>query len=778
MAVLISVTLFLPCVKADIQLSQEFVEPVKNWSFEEIGNSVCECPPWTSNNGGWRDPRSDVNGDGKVTSSDILYLQIVVTKIVKGILTHEEALAQYPQCDVTGNGKINTSDILQVQIDVTKMAKGLYTIHRLDGKYSWYTNGGGDYEMWQWLDSDAIEATAGQTVVFSFWFYPESVALDGSQNTARAEIYYEYSGGSNTVYGVWIGPTELNWWNVYVTADLPSTTTAVKVIINGKPDFKVWIDLAQLTTTAPDTSTANPYSTEYEFVVPSDGDAQVTYHHEVEVYVWSEWNWRDFWFKAIEVDDWVLNVKIDGTLRYSGSTSDALKCQPVSVDLGPLSAGYHTLEFDFVEQWSGGKVKFCVALFGDPNLGKAALTRFHVDVPDYGDSEVRYKVKTTTYFSINDDYFLNGFADDFIDDLYVNGLKWMDWEWGDIYAWGDGFCYPLGTYDKDWETIQFDYGEIWGGGSLDFEFISWTNQRDKIGPPKFYAVGKAEHAWLVPPDPEYPGIPSDVVIEDARFYGGSKWKFADTPEFSERYFETRLRINASYSSGSSYFNTRVEVGVGLGWAEWALGPGTMDDLGVLLNFTCLAFDTNMKNPSWWWDLYLSSITLDIYSCPYVELEGVEHYPTGESIVNPDSTIAVDYTGTVIMFVAGILQPEIGLTTATIGALVGLAIKGIAAGTKYVQAQKTYPYTIETQTVSHYGLKYKKSMYIYAPDKYLGSKNDLVFFKLDPVAGMHCGLTKVVLRGSIMAYYCTSGLIESHPIADVELTLCIPWFVRG
>ena len=217
-----------------------------NWSFEEIGSSVCECPPWTSNNGGWRDPRSDTNEDGEVHSNDVLFIQIVLTKIAKGLLTQEEALAQYPQCDVNGDGKISSADILVVQIDITKIAQGQVIFHRLDGKYSWYTSGGGDYQMWQWLDSDAIQAVAGQTVTFSFYFYPESVSSDGSQNNARAEIYYEYSGGSNTVYGVWISRTELDWWEAYVTASLPSTTTTVKVVMHGKPDFKAWVDLAQL----------------------------------------------------------------------------------------------------------------------------------------------------------------------------------------------------------------------------------------------------------------------------------------------------------------------------------------------------------------------------------------------------------------------------------------------------------------------------------------------------------------------------------------------------
>lgn len=66
----------------------------------------------------------------------------------------------------------------------------------LDGSYSWYTSGGGDYYMWRYVDSShALNAIKGKKVKFSFWFYPETVASDGSENEARAEVYYEYTTG-------------------------------------------------------------------------------------------------------------------------------------------------------------------------------------------------------------------------------------------------------------------------------------------------------------------------------------------------------------------------------------------------------------------------------------------------------------------------------------------------------------------------------------------------------------------------------------------------------
>jgi hypothetical protein len=235
--VLLLVTLFPSCVKADIQLTSEFMEPVKNWSFEDIDLSVCEAQSWASNNGGWRALRSDVNEDGIVSGGDRI--------LIGNALFSEPGDPNYnPNADLNGDRYINGADMIICGNDFWKeMGVDAFC---LNDNHSWYTSGGGDYIMWQKLDPNITQTIAGQKVLFSFYFYPESVASDGSQNNARAEIYYEYSGGSHTENGTWIAPTELNWWNAYVTASLPSTTTTVKVIIHGIPDFKAYIDSASL----------------------------------------------------------------------------------------------------------------------------------------------------------------------------------------------------------------------------------------------------------------------------------------------------------------------------------------------------------------------------------------------------------------------------------------------------------------------------------------------------------------------------------------------------
>ena len=239
-------------VKTDMEL-------LKNWSFEVRDNAsihggypndgVYECPPWSSNNGGWRNVRGDLDFDG-----DCDY--------VDARLFSNAYIGDYDwHADFDGDGDVDYADI-RIFCDSYISDKPRH----LDGLYSWYTSGGGDYQMWQWLDSDAIQAVAGQTVMFSFYFYPKSVVSDGSQNNARAEIYYEYSGGSNTAYGVLVCPSELKWWKAYVAATLPSTITAVKVIMHGKPDFKAWVDSASfsiwsgVTNLTVEVSSESPYA--------------------------------------------------------------------------------------------------------------------------------------------------------------------------------------------------------------------------------------------------------------------------------------------------------------------------------------------------------------------------------------------------------------------------------------------------------------------------------------------------------------------------------------
>ena len=238
MTFLVLATLFLPCVKADVQLPQEFVDPVKNSSFEEIGSSVCDCSPWTSNNGGWREVRYDTNEDGTVN-----VLDIILCCINMGTVPPEP-----PECDINDDGSVNTLDIILVSTNLGK-EMGIHAFC-LDGNHSWYTSGGGDYKMWQTLDSNTLNSIKGNDVTFTFWFLPKSVVSDGSENYARAAIFVYVPGiGLWEVTGDWVYPTEKKWHSAFVSAFIPSPAALVMVKIHGKPDFKSWIDLTSLSIT-------------------------------------------------------------------------------------------------------------------------------------------------------------------------------------------------------------------------------------------------------------------------------------------------------------------------------------------------------------------------------------------------------------------------------------------------------------------------------------------------------------------------------------------------
>jgi len=54
------------------------------------------------------------------------------------------------------------------------------SLEHLDGSYSWYTSGGGDYYMWRYADtSHALNAIKGKKVKFSFSFDPEVTIVNG-----------------------------------------------------------------------------------------------------------------------------------------------------------------------------------------------------------------------------------------------------------------------------------------------------------------------------------------------------------------------------------------------------------------------------------------------------------------------------------------------------------------------------------------------------------------------------------------------------------------------
>jgi serine protease AprX len=230
-------------------ITQDMALP--NKSFEEVDEptgSRGALLDWSTNNGGRQEIAGDVNHDHRMTLADVGKMDLCYSGVIPGPPYIDPSTGKYLLPDVNGDGAVTLIDVALVDHYYSGLIK--WPLAR-DGDHSWYTSGGGDYLMWQWLDSDAVSALAGHTVMFSFWFNPESATSDGKQDNARAEIYYEYDGGSNIFNGSWIQPTERGWWYAYVTVSLPLNLTKVQLRIHGTdldgaPDFKAWIDLAQL----------------------------------------------------------------------------------------------------------------------------------------------------------------------------------------------------------------------------------------------------------------------------------------------------------------------------------------------------------------------------------------------------------------------------------------------------------------------------------------------------------------------------------------------------
>jgi len=222
-----------------------------NPSFEERGVSVYDSWYWANNKAGWREFIGDLDANGAVNYDDqILFVTAYISYWTEpvGFKTVDDYKA-----DFDGDGDIDYDDqITFVTSYIRYWSDSDRDNRRIDGAYSWYTSGGGDYTLSQWLCDHDVNITRGAFHIFTFTFSfnPETVAPDGTKNYARAEIYYiTDTGSSQTIDGSWVYPTELNWYSVSLSISLPTNTLAIKITIHGGPDFKAWIDKASITIT-------------------------------------------------------------------------------------------------------------------------------------------------------------------------------------------------------------------------------------------------------------------------------------------------------------------------------------------------------------------------------------------------------------------------------------------------------------------------------------------------------------------------------------------------
>jgi hypothetical protein len=315
---------------------------------------------------------------------------------------------------------------------------------------------------------------------------------------------------------------------------------------------------------------------------------------------------------------------------------------------------------------------------------------------------------------------------------------------------------------------------------------------------RMYLPSSYQHVWFRATWVDFVSPYSAMII------GGSQWKDPAHPGYSERDFEAKARfgiyVNRTfyeyYPDGPTFnrhVNATFEISVGNREAGWVLLPSVTNDIGVTLNMTVLSFDSDIpEDPTGnlYWCLTLNNVTMDVCSFEWLKLSGIEYYDEGESVVNPDWTIAIDYFGSLIMTSSTLLAPIIpgGTTTAAIGNIVGLATKGAVAAYRYIPQQQLAPFTETISELHHRQLQYNQG----PPMFYLGpltvwvsdqnkTDNDIFFLSIgEPESSMRCGMTCVTLRGEMQALWYSKG--APHPellmqLGELEISLCIPWFLR-
>jgi len=552
---------------------------------------------------------------------------------------------------------------------------------------------------------------------------------------------------------------------------------------DGKVDIKDVVSVLKLFGKTYDTSlTPIAYSTSFEFQVPSDGDLSVWYYILVRFYVSDVLSGKTFYLVAGKsVDDAIRNVKVDCSVKSSQVGG------LFNVELGQLSSGYHLLELEYLENIGGGLINFTIKT---ANNEYAQMDRFRIYVPNYSDSEVRYTVKTYTYFP-GDTFFLGSsanqhlYVDDYVDDIYVDvGLLWQDWMWnmgdyGSIYAWQDGFLYPLG-WQTGWHTIKFTYGEIWGPGLLDFQYISQANQPAKIGNPRFWAKISE------PKSPYSNGNIRYLKIYNINSWAGSKW--ASTVGGSTRMFAVGLKILANVTDEQTFYPIPQEAEITLildllGYELPYLSP---QDIGLHINVTYTYFDESSfvySFPIWF---EAQSIELKVATqgsmlyVPYPSIVFTTQSST--SFITPEWKAAYSVAKSLI----------IPLWTVLVGFPIGTIIGGYylwRLSEMEYRSQQQLNSTWEESGPPTYR-KYHMNIFKTTKDQVPLSEpvravSNGFFFRMMPTGSKYCGSINITLLGRLWLPFFYSGepppdspnqYGEWLPI-DIAICIAFPVFVK-
>jgi len=469
----------------------------------------------------------------------------------------------------------------------------------------------------------------------------------------------------------------------------------------------------------------------------------------------------------------------------------------VNINLGSLSSGYHLLQFEYVETSDDGYLNFYVATASEEY---AWLTQFRIYVPNYSSSEVRYTVKTLTEFPNYDLYYLKGYADDYICNFKVDSTQWYEWQWSGqqetIYAWEDGFLYPVfNSKESGTFNIEFTFGNINGTGLLDFQFLSWEYEKAKIGKPRFWAQTKITPA----------GSPYDLVELYDYSTGisvGSEWCSVNgTPTGNPTDFafvSQGAEFLMNVSSGLGYpILQKLKLDTLIGWIVMDPRQSDYVDIGFIFNLTggnlyYSRFEGNQNAPDdgpWDWDVWTQITSLEIWTPESVaspEKIVFANEPQTTSFVGPDWSIVGLFAGSLT---SGLLLQKFGEIGGTVAGPWGV-VAAVAAGTivrllfNFFNGQKVVETQKVTSNSTYLCAKMNDDLFVQteAPDggNKANSGTQAVFIRIKGINRYHCGAIKIKIKFMvavqelwILGSICTPVEYQM----EIEQTFLIPLFIR-
>lgn len=341
---------------------------------------------------------------------------------------------------------------------------------------------------------------------------------------------------------------------------------------------------------------------------------------------------------------------------------------------------------------------------------------------------------------------------------------WPNWLWttatDTYYNVGDGFLYPMNTPNVPLNSLgrqpfSFYFSTV-KSGFIDFQFVAQDDQRGLIGAPKLYAMNG--QTTLKP----------HVTMNNAQSIScGSTWDF--TSGSSNRNATAQATYDFHYQEGNWGFNTKVALSIGNWWATPYSSYGDSLDVGIPLNLTVLT-------PPFFAQESGSKVYLKDYK---ITLSSIDQIQIGDRELSGGHAGSLMAEGAMVTGLAGVGLLAFA-SVATAGGSTAV-LCAIGAGTALSGAQTIFSYTAGQQVSDYTPTWYNGQRqlvaqhYLSADLNYQSSTSNLVFMHLNPSEARANGMIKVVLSGTLVAYEGGMNCWE-YPLADIEVTIAIPWFI--